>query len=101
MHLPILQAREQVLITPYFWTYSVLVGFAAYSKSAQILIRCWYLEIPTMPTREPISLHEARSALSTISSLDVLVMSIDFPSTESIAHGTSSPGLWAAKVVCQ
>jgi hypothetical protein len=62
---------------------SVLLGFAA------------------MPTREPISEQEARSARSTISSSEVLTIMILLPSPESIAQGTSSQGLCTASVVCQ
>src|SRR6478735_5791749 len=83
MHLPILQAREQVFSTPYLRTFSVVVGLAA------------------IPTRLPISEHDALNALSTISSSGARVMMILLPSPESMAQGMSSNGLCTASVVCQ
>ncbi|GJC91417.1 integral membrane protein [Colletotrichum higginsianum] len=83
MQRPMRHASETVLSTPNRLTRSLVVGFAA------------------MPTREPISEHEARRARSTISSLGALVMTIVLPSPESMAQGTSSRGACTASVVCQ
>ncbi|EKG15514.1 hypothetical protein MPH_07254 [Macrophomina phaseolina MS6] len=56
---------------------------------------------PAFPTRDPISLQDARRARSTISSVEALVMMMVLPSPESIAQGISDPGSCTAIVVCQ
>ena len=65
------------------------------------VMACLVVGLHALPTRLPISEHEALSARSTISSVADLVIIIVFPLPLAITHGTSSPVVYAQSVVCQ